>query len=417
MKLRDAIRRLRRVPVTFRSKPSGALLRTVEAFGANQVTHVLDVPRGACPVSGNPLSGTLTLSYQPTDRVIEVVTLHAVLRWACSGGDAPPPKRRGARRVGCQGGFVGRWRSGRCHPRSRHPSRSSAPRGARVLIRVGLPENSGLLPRVAVGLGCPALVSAGRMWRQGRLRRPAPAIDGIPDLALDSAGFSAMKHHGGYPWTVADYVGIVALRRWAWWAQMDLCCEPEVAADPEAVRGRVEGSAALLRACREEAARVGAPEPMPVLQGWRPEDYARSAELIDTELGGRWPALVGVGSVCRRELLGPVGVFAVVAALDRLLPAGVTLHLFGQKGDALPELRESARVGSVDSCAWDDRARHALGDRRRELMKAEGITMKEANRRLRSSVVDRAAEMRAWWARANEERAPSRQPSLLWRAA
>lgn len=286
-----------------------------------------------------------------------------------------------------------------------------------MIVRVGIPEHTGHLPRVAAQLGCPALVSAGRGWRDGRLRAPGPALDGLGDVALDSAGFVAMKVHGGYPWSVADYVRVAGSRRWAWWAQMDLCCEPEIAGDRAAVLGRVQGTADLLRTCREEADRVGVVAPMPVLQGWEPDDYARSAESADAALDGAWPSLVGLGSVCRRELLGPAGVFAVVSRLDRVLPPGVRLHLFGQKGEAIAELRDCARVASLDSCAWDDRARHALGDRRRALMAAEGIDLPTATKRLRSSVIDRGEEMRRFWRSANEHRPPSVQPSLFWRAA
>lgn len=285
-----------------------------------------------------------------------------------------------------------------------------------MIVRVGIPEHTGYLPRVATDLGCPALVSAGRGWRGGRLRAPGAALDGLADVALDSAGFVAMKVHGGYPWSVADYVRVAGSRSWAWWAQMDLCCEPEIAADRATVRDRIDGTAGLLRACRTEAERVGVVAPMPVLQGWEPDDYAHSAALVDAALDGVWPAVVGLGSVCRRELLGPVGVFAVVARLDRELPPGVGLHLFGQKGEAIAELRGCARVASLDSCAWDARARRALGDRRRELM-GEGISLREATRRLPSSVVDRGEEMRRFWKLANDDRRPRAQSSLFWRAA
>ncbi|MEK7381665.1 MAG: hypothetical protein AAB262_00070 [Elusimicrobiota bacterium] len=86
------IRRLRalfRVPITVRSQPAG-VLRTVAAVGIAEVQHVLQVPRGACPVSGNPLSGTLTLTYQPAGRAIEVVSLHDALAWACSAAPGAP---------------------------------------------------------------------------------------------------------------------------------------------------------------------------------------------------------------------------------------------------------------------------------------------------------------------------------------
>ena len=294
-----------------------------------------------------------------------------------------------------------------------------------MLIRVGIPENTGHLPRVAATHGFPALVSAGRMWRRandkrpGYFRAPGQAVNGIRDLAIDSAGFVAMKHHGGYPWTVAQYVDLVSTSRpWAFWASMDYCCEPEIAADRETVMARVEGTARLLRECREAAeARSFAP-PMPVVQGWRPEDYARSVELTDRVLGGTWPDLIGIGSVCKRDLPGPYGVRAILDQLDRILPAHVRTHCFGQKGDSIPWLAAHSRMGSLDSCAWDDGERHDLHDRRRALMAVNpGMTIIEATDLLPSSVVDRGRAMVEWWKRSqhfHNHVPPPRQPSLFW---
>lgn len=282
-----------------------------------------------------------------------------------------------------------------------------------LTVRAGLPEWTGLLPRVAQDLACPALVSAGRRWRGGRLH-PVPRGFALNDVALDSAGFVAMRHHGGYPWSVADYVGLATAYPWAWWSQMDLCCEPEIASDRAAVRDRVRGSAQLLRECRAEASDRGIPAPMPVIQGWTVDDYRLSAAHVGEVLGGEWPTLVGVGSVCRRQLDGPDGVFAVVTVLDRILPKDVGLHLFGQKGEALGFFATWDRVASVDSCAWDDRARHDLQDRRRALAKREGIDIRAASQMLRSSVVDRARFLREFVALPVT---PTRRQLSIWEAA
>lgn len=87
---KDEVTRLKRVPVTVRSRPAGALLRTVESFGVASVVHELRAPRGACPVSGNPLSGTVRISYAPVGCVLEVVALLDALAWAASGADGAP---------------------------------------------------------------------------------------------------------------------------------------------------------------------------------------------------------------------------------------------------------------------------------------------------------------------------------------
>lgn len=46
------------------------------------VVHRLDIPTGGCPVSSNPLRGTLQVSYQPGTEVLEVVSLHAMVQQA-----------------------------------------------------------------------------------------------------------------------------------------------------------------------------------------------------------------------------------------------------------------------------------------------------------------------------------------------
>lgn len=169
-----------------------------------------------------------------------------------------------------------------------------------VIVRVGLPESTGALVDAARAAWVPVMLSAGRLWRRGRFASVGEAVWRLRDVALDSAGFVAMRHHGGYPWSVADYVELVAVARpggrpppWTWWSQMDLCCEPEVAGDRGTVRARVEGTAQLLRECRQAVewrrweGDGDISDPLPVLQGWHADDYERSAELADTVLGGR----------------------------------------------------------------------------------------------------------------------------------
>lgn len=86
-------------------------------------------------------------------------------------------------------------------------------------------------------------------------------------------------------------------------------------------------------------------------------EYGRSLDLTNEVLGGEWPAVVGLGSVCRRQLKGPDGIYALLGHLDAVLPPHVRLHLFGVKSGALQRLADNPRVCSVDSCAWDFAAR------------------------------------------------------------
>lgn len=150
-----------------------------------------------------------------------------------------------------------------------------------MMVRAGLPETTEHLPAVTSARAIPVLVSAGRLWngRAGRFRAP-----GLPTWKQADV---ALTHHGGYPWSVDDYVELVAVHRglapregglpapWSWWSQTDLCCEPEVAADRAAVTHRVEGTARLLRECRE------------AVEWWRGEVLVRWWE--DQRRAGRPP--------------------------------------------------------------------------------------------------------------------------------
>ena len=256
------------------------------------------------------------------------------------------------------------------------------------MLRVGLPEATGSLPLAAERLGVPVLVSASRLWdaKRQRFREPGRVTWDL-DIALDSAGFTAMKTWGGcYPWSTRVYAELGVRHPWAWWSQPDLCCEPEIADSPAEVDRRVGRSAELLaevteiaegliqRICLDLALDGYASEyagclkrmrrPMPVLQGWRPADYLSSIHRVDDALQGQWPELVGVGSVCRRHLHGEGGLLEILAVLDEHLPEHVRLHLFGVKGQAFSWLGPWLhRIESVDSMAWDFAARRSQRDR------------------------------------------------------
>lgn len=215
-------------------------------------------------------------------------------------------------------------------------------------IRIGIDgrRHPKVLARLAT-LGAPLLVSANALWRPEQRRFRGCQIYRAHDVALDSGGFVAMKLYGGFRWSVPQYVNLAAAMAPTWWAQMDFCCEPELASDAAKIRARVAATAVALRECEAIASGTGTPAPMPVLQGWAPQDYCNGPLYGRSEI----PALLGVGSVCRREV---PGVLAIVAALDAVLPAHVRLHLFGVKAQALDALLAwfPGRVASIDSMAW-----------------------------------------------------------------
>lgn len=234
------------------------------------------------------------------------------------------------------------------------------------LIRLGIPACFGTFAAsIATLPGAAALVSANALFdhKRRRFRRVgADLFRGVP-VALDSAGFVAMVRYRGYPWALDQYVALAGSFPWDWWAAPDFCCEPQVAADRAEVLERVRATAAKLAWTNALAADQGVGPCLPVLQGWRPDDYVRCADLF-----GRFmtlPRLVGLGSMCRRHLAGPAGAVAIVERLDAMLPADVGFHLLGVKGAVAVALRGHPRLVSIDSQASEAHARREAVKRRR----------------------------------------------------
>jgi hypothetical protein len=187
---------------------------------------------------------------------------------------------------------------------------------------------------------------------------------GLASLDLDSAGFVAMARYRGFPWGVDDYFRLASAFPFRRIASLDYCTEAEVATDREEVLDRISRTIRANHDCRERAADLGLSDRlMPVIQGRRPVDYERCVEALWRSI--RPGTVLGVGSMCRREIAGREGLVAVIDHLDRILPAGVTLHAFGVKGAALPYLAAFAtRIASIDSQAYGVAARQDAYRRR-----------------------------------------------------
>lgn len=262
--------------------------------------------------------------------------------------------------------------------------------GDDLAMRVGVPHRGGKLAFHAFNHGYPVMVSCNAFWDSsaGTFKMPEATDLSECDFALDSAGFTAMslwKRKGAqagmagiFPWTCSQYLEFACCSGASWYSQPDLCCEPEIAQNAAEVDYRIRATATLLEAvlrqlyawqnelARTLPTRVVAnmlPPPVPVIQGWSGDDYRRSLDLL-VQVWQRWqpwlasPALIGVGSVCRRTLNHPThGLYSVLAGLEGNLPAGARLHLFGVKGAALQQLRTYPWIASADSMAYDFSAR------------------------------------------------------------
>lgn len=229
-----------------------------------------------------------------------------------------------------------------------------------IEIIVGLPHlRHGPILSRALAMQAPVLISANALSRwtvNSGLRDGAGwdtrALAVLPtgtEIALDCGGFTAHMTYGGFPWTIENYLDLVEAFRFRWFASFDYPVEPEIAAERDAVEDRISRTIAANLQTYASARRRGIHRLMlPVLQGRSYEDYARCADALCGMIENA--PVIGLGSMCRREIRGPAGIVAIVEQLDRLLPRGTRLHLFGVKGSALIYLEHlEHRIASIDS--------------------------------------------------------------------
>ena len=152
------------------------------------------------------------------------------------------------------------------------------------------------------------------------------------DWCMDSGGFTELSQFGEWTVTPCQYVREVRfysekLGRLQWAAPMDWMCEPWVV---QKTGLTVEKHQMLTVLNFLELRELGEDLPfVPVLQGWKLDDYLRCWELYD-RFGVDLESFetVGLGSVCRRQGMGAAG--DIVRALQPL-----KLHGFGFKLDGL----------------------------------------------------------------------------------
>jgi hypothetical protein len=192
----------------------------------------------------------------------------------------------------------------------------------------------------------PLFVSHRRLSHRQRLPHA------IGEWALDSGGFSELSLYGRWHTSENEYTEAVAryheeIGRLAWAAPMDWMCEPSMLANTGlSVREHQERTVSNYLRLRGHGPFI------PVLQGWTLGDYERCVELYETAgVNLADQALVGVGSVCRRQSTVQIGLI-----MRTLAGTGLRLHGFGVKKKGLA--RYGTVLASSDSMAWSSAARH-----------------------------------------------------------
>jgi hypothetical protein len=181
-------------------------------------------------------------------------------------------------------------------------------------------------------------------------------------FSLDGGGFTELQLFGR--WTVDPLTYTREVRRFrdeiggmVWAAPQDWMCEPIVLHGGPGFVGTGLSVDEHQRRTVDNILELRALAPdlpfVPVLQGWRVEDYERCAELYaDAGLNLLAEPVVGVGSVCRRQ-----GTREATRIMETLAAKGLRLHGFGFK---INGLRAAVRhLVSADSLAWSLDARRA----------------------------------------------------------
>lgn len=233
--------------------------------------------------------------------------------------------------------------------------------GDELVMRVGIPHKGGTLAFHAFNQEHPSMVSANAFWSPRKAAFSFPETTDLSELdfAMDSAGYTSMllwrnkgKQRGMagiFPWTCSEYVGFANDSNASWWSQPDLCVEKEIVSSAQEIEFRINATATFLelvlrmlyewqnelaKTCTSTVVANLLKPPVPVIQGWDSAHYERSLEML-MQVWSRWqpwlapPALIGVGSVCRRELNHPThGLYAILDRLEPLMPTGSRAHLF-----------------------------------------------------------------------------------------
>ena len=166
---------------------------------------------------------------------------------------------------------------------------------------------------------------------------------------LDCGGFNLLNQYGEYPFTVPNWLNLVAQLKPYYWATLDYPCEPEISRSLGLMsnRERIEATVGRSRECLDYAEMVEG-QPVPVIQGYSLDEYRHCIDLHAQ--AGTIREYMAVGSMCRRLSSAELNIL-IPGIYEHVRQAGVErLHFFGLKVDrALTPLRQF--IHSRDSAA------------------------------------------------------------------
>jgi hypothetical protein len=210
----------------------------------------------------------------------------------------------------------------------------------------------------------PLFVSYGRLRRLVRKLPVSPPQGGV---ALDSRGFQELAQYGRWTFTPEQYVADVLrydqeIGNLEWASIMDWMTEPEIMAatgltEDDHLHLTVANYLRCTQLWEQYTAEQWRPNPfMVVLQGSTEAAYHRCWDYYeDAGVDVSNVEVVGVGSICTRQHTAEIG--DILGSLQARDPEhALPIHAFGMKTKGLHQF--AGLVGSTDSQAWSDHARH-----------------------------------------------------------
>jgi hypothetical protein len=174
-------------------------------------------------------------------------------------------------------------------------------------------------------------------------------------LFIDSGGFHSSLLNGRYTKTDREYLQYIEKVQPTYFALRDYPCEPELLQKhnrtvKDHITMTLNHHIALLDQLPNYNIQA---QPIPVLQGWKTEDYLYCLDLYkEHDLITDYTA---IGSICRRNATREIR--KIITAVREGLPRATRLHGFGVSLSALKDHTIWRSLYSVDSSAWDYTAR------------------------------------------------------------
>jgi hypothetical protein len=186
------------------------------------------------------------------------------------------------------------------------------------------------------------MISAGHLWNKN-FRDPfiPPNTD---KFFIDSGGYQFINKYGEYPFSPQEYVEYVDKLSPDMFAVMDHPCEKQVldkhnVTVKEQIHRTIDNHINILEL--EPKTKL-----IPVIQGWKPEDYIYCIDVMkEHDLLSDY---VAVGSLCTRKKI----VTPVLKNILPNLPKGTKIHGFGLKISNLKDKFVFDSLYSSDSMAW-----------------------------------------------------------------